>query len=190
MADLLFCKSEEWKSMPRNNTDEIKAADDFYNEYLLPLVAEKFLQRYADEERHELMYLTIGSSWQPIALSILLHQPKKVIFLSTEGVRREVDAAVAYLGDRMPEYDVHIVDKGDSKKMLTIVADTFDEHGKPTDCCFDITGGTKAMSAAAAMIAAHLDIKIFYIESNYLPVYRHPEPGSEKIVAICRPQDL
>lgn len=183
-------KTDTWKAMPRNNADEIKAADVFYDEHIFPLAAEKFLKQYDDGEKHDLMYVTVGTSWQPIALSVLLHRPQKVIFLCTENVVGKTESALAYMGSNAPVYEINIVDKGDSRKMLEIVAETYKEHRSPNNCCFDITGGTKAMAAAAAMIAAHLGIKIFYIESNYLPVYRHPEPGSESVVTICRPQDV
>lgn len=183
-------KSEEWKALPRNNAYEINCADQFYDKYILPLVTEKFLAQYNDETEHNLMYVTVGTSWQPIALSIMLHKPKHVVFLCTDNVRDEVDKALAYLENAVMEYEIHIVDKGDSKKLLEIVNETFVNHGQPKQCCFDITGGTKAMAAAAAMMAAYLESRIFYIESNYLPVYRHPEPGSEKLVEIYRPQDV
>ena len=49
----------------------------------------------------------------------------------------------------------------------------------------DFTGGTKAMSAAAAMVGAVIDLQLIYIGSeNYLPDFRKPLPGSETLYFI------
>jgi hypothetical protein len=54
--------------------------------------------------------------------------------------------------------------------------------------CVDITGGTKAMSSAAAMMGAVLGLDIYYVETMYLPLYRRPEPGSEYLKNLANPQ--
>ena len=62
------------------------------------------------------------------------------------------------------------------------------EWGKPEKLHIDITGGTKAMSAAAAMAGAVIDIQLIYVGSNhYLPDFRKPCPGSETLFYIANP---
>ena len=182
-----------WKAMPRNNAEEITAADRFYNENIMPLSIKKFLDSYAIEAgKYDLMFVTVGTSWQPVALSILAKKPHKVIFLTTADVEQEAINALNFMTKQnyaLKDYQIVLVDKAASTSLLKKVWDIYAQI-KPNKACFDITGGTKAMAAAAAMIASKLDMDIFYVESNYLPVYRHPEPGSERMVQLDRPQDV
>lgn len=194
---MVECKFVElsniWKSMPRNNAYEIKAADCFYNDNIMPLSMQKFLDNYAEEAGiYELMFVTVGTSWQPVALSILAKQPKIVVFMATIDVEQEIAEALDFMAKQnynLQNYEVKIVDKAHSEDIINCIKNAYTRYS-PNKVCIDITGGTKAMVAAAAMISADLDIDIFYVESNYLPVFRHPEPGSERLVKLARPQDL
>lgn len=183
----------QWKEMPRNNAEEIMVADSFYNENIMPLSAQKFLSEYRNsDEKYNLMFVTVGTSWQPIALSIMAKNPAKVIFLATEGVKKDIDIALKFMAEQglpLSEYETVIVDKAESRPLLMAVRNAYILEN-PKKACFDITGGTKSMAAAAGMIAAFYNMDIYYVESNYLPVYRHPEPGSEIMVKLDRPQDL
>lgn len=184
---------QNWKAMPRNNAEDIHAADEYYNQNIMPLSAEKFLSTYGNTTKdYDLMFVTIGTSWQPIALSIMAKKPKHVVFLTTEGVKGDISTALSFMkkmGLPLTDYRIVIVDKSDSTKLITSVNGICSEV-QPQNSCFDITGGTKAMAAAAGMVGAALNMEIFYVESNYLPVYRHPEPGSERMVQLLRPQDV
>lgn len=184
---------QNWKTMPRNNVEDIQAADRYYNENIMPLSAEKFFKCYGDTNKvYDLMLVTVGTSWQPIVLSIMVKCPKEVVFLATEGVKNDIATALAFMekmGQPLVNYKTIIVDKSESAPLIKAVKDIYDRV-KPVNSCFDITGGTKAMAAAAGMIGAALDMEIFYVESNYLPVYRHPEPGSERMVKLQRPKDV
>lgn len=60
--------------------------------------------------------------------------------------------------------------------------------GRPEKLYIDFTGGTKAMSAAAAMAAAMVDVQMVYIGTDqYLPDFRKPYPGSECLYYIENP---
>ena len=65
---------EIWKSMPRNNSDELALADDYFDNELMPLSLEHFLatQKNKKQKDYYAMMLTLGTSWQPLALSIAL----------------------------------------------------------------------------------------------------------------------
>lgn len=182
-------QAEIWKNMPRNNEAEIKAADAFYDDEIFPLVAQKFLKENHDNKKYDLMFVTVGTSWQPVALSIMLHKPCCVVYLCTRDVLDKAQQAINYIGNDTA-YEICLVNKSDSKDMMLTIYDRFQKKSKKLICCLDITGGTKAMAAAAAMMAAKLGIEVFYIESRYLPVFRHPEPGSEKVVHLLRPENV
>lgn len=182
-----------WKSMPRNNAEEITAADNFYNEKIMPLSVKKFLDNYAiGTGVYDLMFVTVGTSWQPVALSIMAKSPLNIVFMATVGVEQEIVNALSFMKKqnyKLGNYEVKIVDKAHSEDIINCVKSTYIKYA-PKKACIDITGGTKAMAAAAAMVSAKFDMDIFYVESYYLPVYRHPEPGSECLVRLARPQDL
>ena len=59
---------------------------------------------------------------------------------------------------------------------------------KPKKMYIDFTGGTKAMSAAAAMAGAMIDVQLVYVGSDdYLADFRKPNPGSEILFYIDNP---
>lgn len=51
----------------------------------------------------------------------------------------------------------------------------------------NLTGGTKVMSASAALAASELDIEALYIASKLIPGKNHPEPGSENLITLPNP---
>lgn len=185
--------SEIWKAMPRNNDADIKSADSFYDENIMPISAKRFIDMYGSREEHyDLMFVTVGTSWQPIALSTLVKMPNCLVLIGTADVQRNIEKALAFMkkmGFIPKVVEQIVVDKSESRAMLLKVKELCGKIEAKRKC-IDITGGTKAMAAAGAMIAASLDMDIFYVESNYLPVYRHPEPCSERIVKLDRPQDI
>ncbi len=179
--------SRIWKSLPRNNVDEIKKADEFYDTGVFPIVAEKFKEKYGLERGPvSLLFVTVGTSWQPIALSILCNKPGKVIFLYTEDTRANVTKIIEYLENGLKEYELEEVEKAASGKLIRSVKKWYYRE-QPGTCCVDITGGTKAMAAAAGMVAEQIGMPVSYIESDYLPVFRHPDPGSERLVSLALP---
>lgn len=182
-------QAEIWKKMPRNNETEIKAADAFYDDEIFPLVVQKFLKENHENKKYDLMFVTVGTSWQPVALSIMLHKPRHVVYLCTDDVLDKAQQTINFTGDNITS-EICVVNKSDSKDMMLAIYTRFHKKSKNLSCCLDITGGTKAMAAAAAMMAAELGIEVFYIESRYLPVFRHPEPGSERVVHLLRPENV
>ena len=62
------------------------------------------------------------------------------------------------------------------------------EWGRPDTIGVDFTGGTKVMSAAAAMAGAILNLEMVYVGSTeYLRDLRKPSPGSEILFRIDNP---
>lgn len=181
-------KIDYWENMPRSNAEELMAADAFYDEEIFPLTAADFVQKnFAAENLYDSMFLTLGTSWQPLALSIMLHKPKRVIFLGTQDVQHEISQIKQAVHDEDVEYCFYEVDKGQSIRLLDVVERLTAELRQKGYICFDITGGTKAMVAAAAMIAYKLKIDVFYIEGTFMPVYRRPKPGSEMLIKLIQP---
>lgn len=62
------------------------------------------------------------------------------------------------------------------------------EWKQPEKIYIDFTGGTKAMSAAAAMAGALINVQLVYVGTNdYLADFRKPKPGSETLFYITNP---
>lgn len=192
MEEKLQLLSEKWKSLPRNNEAELVAADDFYQEYIMPLATANFVKAFGVQGKfYDLMFVTVGTSWQPVALSVLAKKPARVVFFCTPDVMDQVERAITFMAScgYEPDYQVEFIDKADSVPLMKAIQVSY-ERQKPNQVCMDITGGTKAMAASAAMMAAQLGIELYYVESKYLPVYRRPEPGSERLVRLVLPQEM
>lgn len=181
---------EYWKSMPRNNMHELMEADKFFDEILMPLSKKLFLkeQKGFVPNKYYGMMLTLGTSWQPLALSIALLEPAKVLILCTDDTAVLVDKLKKFL--KLPEdlYEVVLVDRSESQDVYKAMRDFYNRYRCFGDICADITGGTKAMASSAAVMASVLGLDIYYVESKYLPLYRRPEPGSEKIKKLSDPR--
>ncbi len=177
-----------WEKLPRTNTEEIIKADKFYDMHIMPFVAEQFLKKYCGKaSKYKTMFLTLGTSWQPLALSILLHSPESVIFLATEDVAESSKKIMEFVNIKNISYKVCVVDKGNSGRLLQTVKDEAALLEDKKAVCIDITGGTKAMAAASAMMAVYFNWDIFYIENDFLPVLRKPKPGTEKVIKMEKP---
>ena len=178
--------------MPRNDAEEMKVADEYFDTELMPLAQALFIEKYAKTKLPQYygMVLTLGTSWQPLALSISALKPQHILILLTEETMGQLEKLIGFLGLADTRYQYILVNRSEAKPIFEAVTNiyaTWEEKGK---CCMDITGGTKAMASSAAMIGAVLDFDIYYVESKYLPVYRRPEAGSERLERLDNPKDF
>ena len=176
-----------WKEMPRNNPAELKVADEYFDTVLMPLARDKFIDTQKVEQSYYGMVLTLGTSWQPLALSISALRPEKILILCTEDTIMLVDKLKDFVGLDDSCCKVVVVDRSESYGIYSSIKAAYDEWNRYGAVCVDITGGTKAMSSSAAMMGAVLGLDIYYVESKYLPLYRRPEPGSEYLKHLSNP---
>lgn len=183
---------KEWQSMPRNNAAELEKADKFFDQQLMPMSLEHFLnsQQHIVNENYFSMALTLGTSWQPLALSIALLKPKKILIMGTAETMSLVELLQNFLKLDKDCIQCVVVDRSEPDDIYRAMNDFYKCWGSFGKMCVDITGGTKAMASGAAMMAAVLDADIYYVESKYLPVYRRPLPGSEYLKALSNPRKL
>ena len=180
---------EYWKALPRNNQEELQVADDYFDEQLMPLSLELFLltQQSKKKKSYYGMMLTLGTSWQPLALSISLLQPKKILVMYTEDTVWLLQKLKDFLQLDDSKITVALVNRSEADAIYSAMRDFYRDVHNSGDICVDITGGTKAMSSSAAMMAAVLGLDIYYVESKYLPLYRRPLPGSEELKSLGNP---
>ena len=192
MEKTLTEKTEIWKAMPRNNAAELEIADRYFDEELMPMSLKSFVAKHSGKIRTEYdgMVLTLGTSWQPLALSISLLKPKKILFLCTPETMSQLDILTKFLNMPQESYEYKHIGRSDSVLIYDTMLSWVRRFPEKSNLCADITGGTKAMASAAAMMAAVLGMDIFYVESRYLPLYRRPEPGSEYLKQLENPQNF
>ena len=186
-------KTEIWKKMPRNTPEELAAADTFFDDELMPLSLQVFSEKHEklNLPQYYGMVLTLGTSWQPLALSIATLKPQKALLLCTESTLPLISNLEKFLnknGKDEIQIEYAIVSRSDVDSIYTQMAEHYKLWQAKGKNCVDITGGTKAMASGAAMMAAVLGLDIYYVESKYLPLYRRPEPGSEYLKKIENPQ--
>lgn len=185
--DDLETKNQIWQALPRNNPSELKFADDYFDQEIMPLDLQLFLNKHQSHEKYYSMILTLGTSWQPLALSLALIKPQKILFLYTKEVAPLIDKIATFLNLSPASYTAQEVQRSQSTDIYIHINSFYAQYSSYGPCCIDITGGTKAMSSAAAMIGTVLNLDIFYMESQYIPTLRRPAPGSSRPEKLIHP---
>ena len=181
-----------WQSLPRNNQEELAVADGFFDQELMPLSLELFLEKQASKVKQDYygMMLTLGTSWQPLALSIALLKPKKILVMFTQDTYPLLEILLSFLHLDRNNVQCAFVDRSSSEDIYLEMKAAYLDWSDKGKLCADITGGTKAMASSAAMMAAVLGMDIYYVESRYLPLYRRPLPGSEELKVLGNPLEF
>ncbi len=192
-ANELALMTEKWMRLERRTLKQREAAEQFYEKKLLSLIENDFLVRNRDKicEKVEYLILSVGTSYEPLILSISLFKPRKILFLCTEETGKYLEKIVRYCELQAEDYQKTIVSETNPGDIYMEIKKTYLAWGKPLKLYIDFTGGTKAMSAAAAMAGAMINVQLVYIGSNeYLPDFRKPRPGSETLFYITNPLEV
>jgi CRISPR-associated protein (TIGR02710 family) len=180
----------EWMRLERTTDEDWKNTEEFYNKNIMPLVISNFKKREKEkiDKNVKYMIVSVGTSFQPIVLSILTVKPEKVLFLYTEKSEVKIDHVIEISNLKPSNYEKHLVEKSNPLMIYKAIKDTFFKWKKPESIYIDFTGGTKAMSAATAMAGAMIGAKLIYISNNgYLENIRKPKPGTEYLENIPNP---
>lgn len=180
----------EWMQLERKTIEQRQIAEQFYDDHLMKLIEEDYIRRNQMLVYEEVSYLvvSVGTSYEPIVLNIQLLQPKKILFLFTERSEFTLNKIIAYCGLLPVDYEKRIVNAVDPIEIYREVKRAYLLWGRPQRMYIDITGGTKTMSATAAMAGALIDVQLVYVATDdYLVDFRKPNPGSEKLSYIDNP---
>ena len=189
MNKILDEKTEIWMQMERKTPEQIETADNFYNQEIMPLVEEDYISRNRNKVDAAIKYLivSVGNSCEPIILNIRLFQPEKIMFLCTKDSEHTLNQVVSY-AQLLPDcYEKCMVIPVESDRCYQAIKRCYTEWGRPQKICIDFTGGTKAMSTAAAMAGSFANIQVVYVGSTWNPKLRKPIPGSETLYYISNP---
>ncbi len=191
--NMLDVMTEKWMQLERKTIKQREAAEQFYEKKLMKLIEEDFIRRNAEKvfERIEYMILSVGTSYEPLVLNLQLLKPEKILFLCTKETENYLEKIVRYCGLLAGDYQKRIVSETDPGDIYMEIRHAFLDWGRPKKMYIDFTGGTKAMSAAAAMAGAMINVQLTYVgTSEYLPHFRKPRPGSETLLYITNPLEV
>lgn len=193
MNQTLLKKTQEWMQLERKTLEQRQKADEFYESNLMKLIEEDFIVRNRDKVSEPVEYLvvSVGTSYEPIVLNIRLLCPKKILFLYTSKTEEVLGKVVKYCSLEPMEYTKSCVSETDPLDIYREIKQSYLKWGRPEKMYIDFTGGTKAMSAAAAMAGAMVNVQLVYVGSNdYLTDFRKPNPGSETLFYINNPLSI
>lgn len=189
----LASMTEKWMNLERKTLKQREAAEQFYEKNLMKLIEQNYIERNKKKvyENVEYLIMSVGTSYEPLALNICLLQPDKIFFICTEGTEKYLDKVVRYCGLASSRYQKAIVNETDPVGMYREIKYAYSSWGKPDKLYIDFSGGTKAMSAAAAMAGAMINVQLIYVGTNeYLVDFRKPNPGTETLFFIANPLEV
>lgn len=181
---------EEWKKMDRTTDDKKKAASTFYDEKIFPLVKKVFLNKPENclQREYDALILTVGTSPEPLILSILAINPNKVGLLYTLETEEYLPRIQQETGLNLNQLAQRQVDGSNTIEMYKTIMDIYADWDNPVNIAVDITGGKKSMVSSAAMAGAILGSDIYYVDNNdFINELRKPEPGSEYLRLLDNP---
>lgn len=186
----LLLKTKEWMQLERKTFEQRQLAEEFYENHLMELIEEDFIVRNKKQvsETVEYLVVSVGTSYEPIVLNIKLFKPRRILFLYTPKTEETIGKVVKYCKLEPMLYEKSKVSETNPLDIYREIKRSYLEWQKPKKMYIDFTGGTKAMSAAAAMAGAMIDVQLVYVGSNdYLVDFRKPNPGSETLFYINNP---
>lgn len=189
----LIKKTEEWKSLERATLKQRERAEIYYAEELMGLITKEFIKNNKSKvyEKVDVMIMSVGTSYEPLVLNISLFQPKRILFLYTEKTETTIDQVVEFCCLSSSDFDKAQVNEIDPLAIYKEIKNAYLKWTSKSPMYIDITGGTKAMSAATAMAGAVIDIQLIYMGSTeYLTDFRKPNPGSETLYYISNPYEV
>ena len=185
--------AEHWKQLERKTAEQRKKAEAYYENILMEPIVEAFIQnnRMQVTENVECLILSVGTSYEPLVLDIMLLEPKRVLFLYTEISEQYLAKVVDYCGLDAARYEKSIIHETEPLDIYREIKKIYLKWNKPEKIYIDFTGGTKAMSAAAAMAGAMIGVQLLYVGcTEYLVDFRTPNPGTERLFYIDNPLEV
>lgn len=183
-------KTKQWMQLERKTLKQREEADNFYEKKMMKLIIQEYIQRNEEKVEDEVEYLivSVGTSYEPIVLNISLLKPTQILFLYTDKTKKYLDKIVKTCKLELSSILMRRVHDTNPLDIYREIKHAYLEWEQPDRMYIDFTGGTKSMSAAAAMAGAMVNVRLVYIgTSDYLADFRKPKPGSEEFHYIANP---
>lgn len=184
---------EKWLDMLAGGGAESEIAR-YYWEKLFPLVCSRFIAKERGKMARrglEGLIMTVGRSPEPLILTLSACQPPKTLFLYTVDTEKHLNEIIDYVRLSPSQWDKRLVKKADLRTIYQAVKEVWEQWGSKTDIAVDITGGTKSMAAGLALVGAFLGFELLYVDNTeFLPEYRRPKPGTEYLKILPNPYEV
>lgn len=170
--------------------------------YLAEMLEEVVRQATARSELRAapvpLLISLVGFSPVTTILSYELLRPQRLLVVTSAQAEESVDVIAGHVvadgrlrhRDFMHRWcnptDPHGIYRA-VKEHLEGLQSPAGEHGQAV---IDITGGRKVMSAAAALAAWQLNLRLCYIETEWDPALRQAIPGSDRLLLLDNPTTI
>ncbi len=185
--------TEAWKKLERKTVKQRQIAEEYYSKHLMKLIEEEFIEHNQEKvyEEVECLIMSVGTLYEPLSLSIQLLKPKKILFLYTEQTETILNKIVKYCRLNISNIYKSRVNETEPTDIYREIKKAYLDWNKPQKLYIDFTGGTKAMSVAAAMAGSFIKVRLIYVGTNdYLVDFRKPNPGSETLYYISNPIEI
>ena len=182
--------TKEWMSLERKTLQQRKKAEQFYDENMMRLIEGVFIETNREKVTDTVDYLivSVGTSYEPLVLSIQLFRPKHILILYTDVSETVLNKIAVYCGLGASDFQKCRVHETNPIDIYREIKQAYLRWGRPEKLYIDFTGGTKSMSAAAAMAGAMIDVQMVYVGTeDYLVDFRKPYPVSETLYFIDNP---
>ena len=134
------------------------------------IVKKTFINKHKKlpKRKYDGLILTVGMSPEPLILSILALEPKRVGFLYTEEtnhllerIQQEIDLDINQLVDSSRK-----IDGSNTTEIYEKIMELYTNWDTPASLAVDITGGNRSMVSGAAMAGAVLGADIYYVDNE------------------------
>lgn len=182
-------KIEEWKDL--NFKGLFAEAREFYYKELFPNVIERFVKENIGRiDSVDILFSVLGYTPEPIILTARALNPRRHVifhFLKNRSDNKDKDIFDVLEQNLTNKYEIVELQDESFASIYEAMKDNM-ELDPSRIRVLDITGGKKSMVASAAIFGRDYDFNITYVDyTGYLTELRRPEPGTEMLNFVYRP---
>ena len=107
MNKVLKEKTELWMTLERKTLEQIKMAEQFYEEEMMEYIVKEYIRNNKGKLKEKAKYLivSVGTSFEPIVLNISLLRPERILFLYTSQSEEILDKVMEFCGLKMSQIE-------------------------------------------------------------------------------------
>ncbi len=185
--------TNQWLEIAKATGSAKEQLDRFYEEKIFPIVFRNFVikeEKKLEEINFDGLIMTVGTSPEPVIMSLSTIKPKRILFLCTEESEQSLDKVISFTQIKPSSYEKEMIVEPfpiSIYKNVQNIYNAWQDRGIKK-IAVDITAGKKTMTSGLAMVGALLNFQLIYIGNrDYLKELRRPRPGSEYLEFIDNP---
>jgi len=129
---------------------------------------DTYVERYSEEfsGKYDHLMALVGKATEPVIRNILVTGPREIALIHTPESKRYLEVIHDAVDLDMGAMTIIEVDGGKPEDVYGVVKRQVTKWGDPSRVAIDISGGTKAMSACAAVAAFYIGADVIYSASG------------------------